>query len=350
MTDDAAWQRTIDRLLERGAERGCIELSQVEDVVEELELDDDATAALFARLDDDEIEVRDNCGHPAPESTYSNGEVVGMTTDTVRLYLDEIGKFPLLTADEEVELAKRVEAGDREAKERMIQSNLRLVVHFAKRYQNQGLSLLDLIQEGVFGLNRAVEKFDWRRGYKFSTYGAWWIRQSIHRALQKQSRTIKLPVHLAELEHRVSRVERELTDRLSRAASDEELASAARITVQQLQRLRDAARVVTSLDAPIGESSEATFGELVACEPSTIEETLHVSLGQASLRRAVAALPEPDRDVIRLRYGLDGGEPWSIAAIARQLELSQRRVSRIEARALARLSVEREVEALRETG
>jgi RNA polymerase primary sigma factor len=350
MSDDAARQRTIDRLLERGAERGCIELSHVEDVVEELELDDDATAALFARLDDEAIEVEDNCGHPAPQSTYSNGEVVGMTTDTVRLYLDEIGKFPLLTADEEVALAKRVEAGDSEAKQRMIQSNLRLVVHFAKRYQNQGLSLLDLIQEGVFGLTRAVEKFDWRRGYKFSTYGAWWIRQSIQRALQKQSRTIKLPVHLAELEHRVARVERELTDRLSRPPSDEELASAARITVQQLQNLRDAARVVTSLDAPVSESSEATFGELVAGEPSTIEETLHVSLQQASLRRAVAALPAPDRDVIRLRYGLDGGEPSSIAAVARRLELSQRRVSSIEARALARLSVEREVEALRETG
>lgn len=144
MTDDIARQQTIGRLLERGAERGCVELSEVEEVVEELGLDDEATAGLLSRLYDEEIEVEDNCGHPAPQSTYSNGEVAAMTTDTLRLCLDEIGRFPLLSADEEIAFAKRVEAGDRRAKERMIQSNLRLVVHFAKRYQNQGLSLLDL--------------------------------------------------------------------------------------------------------------------------------------------------------------------------------------------------------------
>ncbi|MCZ7527491.1 MAG: sigma-70 family RNA polymerase sigma factor [Acidimicrobiia bacterium] len=348
MTEPTVEDR-IDALVAQGGERGCLELSDVQKVAEELELDDEASAALYTRLDEAGIEVHDNCGHEAAAPTYVNGNLAAMTTDTVRLFLDEIGRYPLLTAEEEVELAKRIEVGDEQAKEQMVLANLRLVVHIAKRYQDQGLTLLDLIQEGVFGVTRAAEKFDWRRGFKFSTYATWWIRQAIQRALQKQARSIKLPIRLAELERKVGRVERELTNKLDRVPTDEEVAEAAEIGLDELYELRDAARIVTSLDLPVGEG-ETSLGDLVAGRPSEIEEEVHVSLQEASLRQAVARLPEPARQVVMLRYGLGGDDPQSIAAISRELGLSERRVRKLETEALSRLAVEREIEALREAG
>ena len=215
------------------------------------------------------------------------------TTDALQLFLNEAARWPLLTAAEEVELAKRIERGDKAAKDRMINSNLRLVVSIAKKYQGHGLSLLDLIQEGIIGLIRAVEKFDWRRGFKFSTYATWWIRQAVQRGVANKSRTIRIPVHIAEREQKIARAERELTAKLGRPPTDAELAEAAKLSLKHVNEVRQAARAVTSLDKPLGDDNEASLGDLIAANPTTVEEEVHVSLARGDApqgaRRAARA-------------------------------------------------------------
>jgi RNA polymerase primary sigma factor len=338
----------LDALLARGEQEGCLELSELEAVVEALELDADEAEELYSDLERRGIELRDDCGREAvPDSTYVNGHLAEMTADSLQLFLNEIGRYKLLTAAEEVELAKRIERGDEQAKEAMINANLRLVVSIAKRYQGHGLSLLDLIQEGIIGLIRAVEKFDWRRGFKFSTYATWWIRQAVQRGVANKSRTIRLPVHIAEREQRIGRAERELHVKLGRAPTDEELASATRLSVEQVGEVRAAARAVTSLEKPVGE--EAQLGDLVAREEAPgPEEEVTVSLRQESLRVALGRLPDEERQVLELRYGLGGAEPASLEEVSRRLRVSRARVRQIEEDALERLSVMREIEALRE--
>jgi RNA polymerase primary sigma factor len=216
-------------LVEQGERDGCLPLSEVESLPAALGLEDDVVQELHEQLERRGIEVTDDCVRDgAGDPDYSNGELATGTTDSLQIFLNEIGRCPLLTAAEEIELAKLIERGDRAAKERMINSNLRLV-SIAKRYQGHGLSLLDLVQEGVLGLIRAAEKFDWRRGYKFSTYATWWIRQAVQRGVQNRSRTIRVPVHVAELERRASRVERELTAKLGRDPTEEEVAAEAKV-------------------------------------------------------------------------------------------------------------------------
>ena len=195
-------------------------------------------AALYEQLEERGIEVSDDCGRESDESTYVNGDLAVATTDALQLFLNEAGRYPLLTAEEEVELAKRIERGDKEAKERMINSNLRLVVSIAKRYQGHGLSLLDLIQEGIIGLIRAVEKFDWRKGFKFSTYATWWIRQAVQRGVANKSRTIRIPVHIVEREQKIARAERELAPKLGRQPTDEEIAKQAKLPLKQVREVR----------------------------------------------------------------------------------------------------------------
>jgi RNA polymerase primary sigma factor len=336
-------------LIDRGEERGCLDLSEVADIGQSLDLDDEALAALYAQIDERGIELHDNCGHAAPTPMVVNGDVAGATTDALQLWLNEIRRYPLLTASQEVALAKRVEAGDAEAKERMIRSNLRLVVSIAKKYQNQGLSLLDLIQEGIIGLIRAVEKFDWRRGYKFSTYATWWIRQAVQRGLANKARTIRLPVHVVQRETKVVRAERHLVTELGRDPTDEEVAEATGLPLKQVSEVRHAPRAVTSLDRPVGEEEEETIGQVfIRAEVPEPEEELHVSLRDEALRRAVDELPERDREVIRLRYGLAGEEPMTLDAIGKRLELTRERVRQIEAEALHHLASVREVAAYRE--
>src|ERR1043166_7176781 len=221
-------EESIETLTAEGGPQGCVNLTRLNEFAAEHELDDEDVRSLYEQLDERGVEVSDDCGRETERPTYINGDLAVQTTDALQLFLNEAGRWPLLTAQEEVELAKRIERGDMEAKERMINSNLRLVVSIAKRYQGHGLSLLDLIQEGIIGLIRAVEKFDWRRGFKFSTYATWWIRQAAQRGVANKSRTIRIPVHIAEREQRIARAERELSTKLGRVPSDEEIAKRAR--------------------------------------------------------------------------------------------------------------------------
>jgi RNA polymerase primary sigma factor len=279
---------------------------------------------------------------------YVNGDLAAATTDALQIFLNEAGRYPLLTAVEEVELAKRVERGDKAAKDRMINSNLRLVISIAKRYQGHDLPLLDLIQEGIIGLIRAVEKFDWRKGFKFSTYATWWIRQAVQRGVANKSRTIRVPVHISEREQKLRRAERELQAKLGRDPDEKEVARAAKLPLKQVREVRQAARAVTSLDRPVGEEGDATYGDIVAREEAPPpEEEVRVMLGREALHRAIAELPEREREVVKLRYGLNGdGDPASLEEIGRRLGLTRERVRQIEAVALERLAVNRELEAL----
>jgi len=299
------------------------------------------------QLDERDVELTDDCGLPEVEGTrYANTEVAGMTTDSLQLFLNEAGRYRLLTAAEEVELAKRIERGDPQAKDLMITSNLRLVVSIAKRYQGHGISLLDLIQEGIIGLIRAVEKFDWRRGYKFSTYATWWIRQAVERGVANKSRTIRIPVHVIERERKIAGAEHELMLDLERPPTDEEIAAKARLKLKHVREVRAAARTVASLDRPLGDDGDAAFGSLIPSDSPGVEEEIVVDLGKNTLRAAVERLPDREKEVIKRRYGLDGDrDPVSLEQIGRELGITRERVRQIEQRALEHLAGQREIAA-----
>jgi RNA polymerase primary sigma factor len=338
----------LETLLARGEDEGCVNLSQFNELVAADELDDDEIGRLYEQLEARGVDVTDDCGREQGDSTYVNGDLAVATTDALQLFLNEAGRWPLLTKEEEVELAKRIERGDAEAKERMINSNLRLVVSIAKRYQGHGLSLLDLIQEGIIGLIRAVEKFDWRRGFKFSTYATWWIRQAVQRGVANKSRTIRIPVHIADREQKIARAERTLAPKLGRQPTEEEVAKQAKLPLKQLREVRQAARAITSLDRPVGAENDAALGDLLASDQAPPEEELTVSLEQEVLRRAVAQLSVREQEVVKRRYGLNGDrDPASLEAIGRELGLTRERVRQIEANALEQLAVNREIEALK---
>src|SRR6478672_8231903 len=291
----------LQAMLEQGEELGCLNLSAVSEFLQEADLDEDQTTGFFEQLQERGIDLTDDCARP---------DAIGST------YLNEAGRYKLLTAPEEVELAKRIERGDKEAKDLMINSNLRLVVSIAKKYQGHGISLLDLIQEGIIGLIRAVEKFDWRRGYKFSTYATWWIRQAVQRGVANKSRTIRIPVHIVEREQKISRAERELTIKLERPPTDEEVARTAKLSLKHVREVHAAARAVTSLDKPIGDESDASLGDVVATDKGDVEEEVVVGLSEHLLRAAVEKLPEREQYVIKLRYGLNGDrDPMSLETI-----------------------------------
>jgi RNA polymerase primary sigma factor len=339
----------IETLISRGEELGCLNLSEVSELTHELDLSDEEAQAMADRLEARGIDVTDDCGRQADAPpSYANGELTTMTGDALQLFLRDVRRHPLLSAGEEVELAKRIERGDLEAKERMVNSNLRLVVSLAKKYQGHELSLLDLIQEGILGLIRAAEKFDWRKGYKFSTYATFWIRQAIQRGLANQGRTIRIPVHIGQRERKIARVERELAVQLERAPTDEEVATAAEITLKELEETRDAARTVTSLDRPVGEDENTSFGDLFASDEPEPSEEAEIALREEAVRSALENLPEQERRVIQLRYGINGDNPTPLREAGKQLGLSPERVRRIEHKALERLATTREVAGLAE--
>jgi RNA polymerase primary sigma factor len=279
---------------------------------------------------------------------YANEDLAAATTDALQLFLKEVRRYPLLTAAEEVDLAKRIERGDNDAKHRMINSNLRLVVSIARKYQGHELTLLDLIQEGILGLIRATEKFDWRRGYKFSTYATWWIRQAVERGLANGSRMIRLPVYVVDRERRIARTERALAAKLGRHPTDEETAREARLPLRQVSEVRAVARTVTSLDKPIGE--DTPFGELLVSDATQPAEEVEVSLREEALRTALADLPRDERQVIELRYGIARDDrPQTLEQVVQRLGISRNKVRRLEAEGLSRLAGRREIAALSES-
>jgi RNA polymerase primary sigma factor len=335
-------------LMEHAEEAGCVNLSAFTQVLSELELDDEEIAALYDQFEEHGVELTDDCSLPdVAETHYSNETVAAMTTDSLQLFLNAAGRYALLTAAEEVELAKLIERGDQRAKDRMINSNLRLVVSIAKKYQGHGLSLLDLIQEGIIGLIRAVEKFDWRRGYKFSTYATWWIRQAVQRGVANKSRTIRIPVHIVEREQKIARAERELVLQLERTPTDDEVAEKAKLNAKHVREVRNAARTVASLDKPVGDDSDTAFGDLVAHESGSVEEEVVVALGDDALHVAVKTLPPREQEVIKMRYGFGtDDDPKSLEEIGRRMGITRERVRQIETQALGRLALQREVAAL----
>jgi RNA polymerase primary sigma factor len=346
----AAVEERLQALLEQGEEAGCLNLSAIGEFLREAGMDDEQVEGFYEQLEERSITLTDDCARPeAAASTYVNGDLVAATTDALQLFLNEAGRYKLLTAAEEVELAKRIERGDKSAKDLMINSNLRLVVSIAKKYQGHGISLLDLIQEGIIGLIRATEKFDWRRGFKFSTYATWWIRQAVQRGVANKSRTIRIPVHIIEREQKIARAERELTLKLERPPTDEEVAKHAKLSPKHVAEVRAAARAVTSLDRPVGEG-DTMLGDLFAGQSPEPMEEVHLSLTENAVRRAVETLPDREREIVKLRYGLNGdADPKSLEEIGRIMGLTRERVRQIEARALRRLAERREIEALEGT-
>jgi RNA polymerase primary sigma factor len=347
---DDRQRAAVESMLDQAEEAGCLNVSDVASLVGRLDLDDEAQSQIEDEARRRGLEMTDDCGRQSVAATsYLNGELAGATTDALSLFLREVRRHPLLTAEQEVELAKRIENGDEAAKEQMVTSNLALVVSIAKRYPTDGMTLLDLIQEGIFGLIRAAEKFDWRRGFKFSTYATYWIRQAIQRGMENKERTIRIPTNVLQRERRLQRAEKELAAELGHAPTLEQAALRAELTVDEAHALRDMARTVTSLDRPVGEEGEASFGDLLAGEDPQPEEQVHMSLREDAVRRALRELPDREREVVELRYGMDGeGRPVGVQEIGRRMNLRQSEVRTLERRALEQLSTVRELAAMRE--
>ncbi|MGH2956277.1 MAG: sigma-70 family RNA polymerase sigma factor [Solirubrobacterales bacterium] len=345
---DREVQERVAGLIDAGRDRSCVELSEVDALAQETDLTNEQTEQVQELIEAAGLSVEDDCGKAAEQAGYRNGELAEATTDALQLFFNELRKHPLLTKEEEIDLSQRIERGDLEAKEKLINSNLRLVVSNARRYMRQDLNLLDLIQEGILGLIRATEKFDWRKGYKFSTYATFWIRQAIQRALESKERTIRIPNQVAQRERKVMRIERELAAKLGRDPSTEEVAKEAELDPAQVDEIRELSRVVTSLDRSVGDEDGASLGEFIPEEQAGPPEELSVSLRDETLKEAVYGLPEPERKVIQLRYGINGDEPTPLREASRRLEMKQSEVSELEKKALQRLGQLREIESLRD--
>jgi RNA polymerase primary sigma factor len=340
----------LDELVSRAQSRtpNCAELSELSELANEHDLSEEAIQALAEMLEERGFDVRDDCGRERVEPTrYNNADLADRTTDALSLFMQEVRRHPLLTRDEEVELAKRIERGDLAAKERLVNSNLRLVISNARKYEGLDLSLLDLIQEGILGLIRASEKFDYRKGFKFSTYATFWIREAIQRAIANRARTIRIPVHIGQLERKIGRAQRELVVKLGREPTDEELARAADVDVSDVRQAQEVARVVTSLDRPVGDEEDITLGALLPSEDRGPEEEVDIALRGDALRTALERLPEPEREVVKLRYGIDVEEPTPLRETGRRLGITSDAVRKLERKALAELAASRELEGLR---
>ena len=362
MADEGATQRLaqqfadseeLEQLLDVAEAAGVVGRAELVEVADAADLETHELETLMREFEEGTIEIIDR---KAPEAAAAAAtpatkwvgveSTTEVSTDPLQLFLREVGRHPLLTAAEEVELAKRIERGDVSAKRRMIESNLRLVVSIAKNYRNQGLPFLDLIQEGVLGLIRAVEKFEWQRGWKFSTYATWWIRQACQRAIADKARTIRMPLHVVERMQKMSQAERRLGMSLAREPTLEEIAEEASLPLQQAIDVRGWARVSTSLDHPIGEEEDAVFGDLVAGNEPLPEVEVEERLRNEALDRALETLPTRDRKVLELRYGLRGEGPHSLEQIGERLDLTRERVRQIEVESLKRLASLREIDAV----
>jgi RNA polymerase primary sigma factor len=324
-------------LLDSGRENGSLGADEIALALDDLELDASQLDDFYSALDELHIEVV-NGSPPAEQEVQVKVDEREVSTDSLQLFLKDIGRVDLLTAAQEVELAKRIERGDHGAKQMMVEANLRLVVSIAKKYRNQGLPFLDLIQEGTIGLVRAAEKFDYRKGFKFSTYATWWIRQAVARGLADKARTIRMPVHIVEHLGKMKRAERTLCTRLGREPTLEEIAAEAHLTLEQAQRVRAAARASVSLDQPIGSEQDTVLADLLAGDEPPPEEAAEVALRRDGVRAVLRCLPDLERQVIGLRFGLDDAEPETLEQIGRRVGLTRERVRQLEGQALRRLA------------
>jgi len=340
------------QLIEGAEERGFVEPAELEAFALEHDLADEEVEQLARELETIGIEVSkpadeaSETASAAASSTVYEAEPASGAADSLQLFLADVGRHKLLTAAEEVYLAKAIERGDPTAKRRMIESNLRLVVSIAKGYRGLGVPFLDLIQEGTLGLNRAVEKFDWRRGYKFSTYATWWIRQSVQRAVANHARTIRVPVHVVERQQKLGRAARRLEVELGREATKDELAEATGLPIQHVDEALSAAHASVSLNQTVGADDEGELGDLFADrEAADPFDEAEESLRRQGVRKALDALPERERRILELRFGFEG-EPWTLEAIGHELDLTRERVRQLEGQALARLAALRDLQSV----
>src|SRR3954447_6543232 len=346
----------LEALLARAEDVGCVAASEIAELAQSLNLEDDEVNELHAVIEAHGLDISDDCARTLPEgavqpTAYTNSELAVYTTDALQQFLNEAGRHRLLTPQEELDLARRIEMGDLDAKERLTTHNLRLVVSIARKYQGLSeLCLLDLIQEGMLGLIRAVEKFDYRKGFRFSTYATLWIRQAIQRGIADKGRTIRLPVHVAQRERKIATVERQLSTKLGREPTAEEIAEAAELPLEQVTEMLDVSRTVTSLDRPIGDEDDTSLGNLMGSGQATTEEEVEVALSRQAVRAAVEQLPDRERQVIKLRFGLDGEErePLPLSQLQRELGMGREELRAIERRALQHLALRRELAALSE--
>ena len=326
-------------LLAQAEEAGAISDQDLRGTLDELDLTDTQVEDVYRALDaaDVEIVAEELADEVRPALDLSTREV---STDTLQLFLKDIGRVPLLTASQEIELAKRIEKGDQRAKQHMIEANLRLVVSIAKNYRNQGLPFLDLIQEGTIGLVRAAEKFDYRKGYKFSTYATWWIRQAVARALADKGRTIRMPVHVVEKLNKGARIERRLLAELGRDPSLEELSEAADVSVADIEYIRRSAQAPISLEKPVGEDDESSFGDFIQ---DTVgprpDEAAEAVMQREALQGILGMLSYRERRVLELRYGLDGNDPRTLDEVGRAFNVTRERIRQIENQSLRKLQV-----------
>ncbi len=347
-------------LIAQGRERGYLTFEHIAATLEEVEVTKEQVHDLHAYLIEHGVDVIAEDGLTAYKEAKESGQpgsskkpeldlTVEPSLDSLRLYLRSIGRVDLLTADQEIELAQRIERGDMVAKRHMVEANLRLVVSIAKGYLGRGLSFLDLIQEGSLGLIRAVEKFDYRRGYKFSTYATWWIRQAVTRAIADKARTIRIPVHMVEKLNRVTHVERQLVQRLGREPEPAEIAAELKVSVREVRDILRVAQMPISLEKPIGDEEESELGDFVADE--TTEEPFESAtenLQREDIQKALDALPERERQVIELRYGLRGHEPLTLEEVGRAFGVTRERIRQIENNTLKKLKQLPEAQRLRE--
>ena len=354
----------VKGLVVKGQQDGVISYGEVATAVNEVDLDESDIEELYAYLERQGVELVEDvdpaqaAAHAAETESDKRGKrrktaaldlKPDMTTDSLQLFLKDIGKVRLLTAQEEVELAKRIERGDLDAKQKMVESNLRLVVSIAKNYRNQGLPFLDLIQEGTLGLVRAAEKFDYRKGFKFSTYATWWIRQAIARALADKARTIRIPVHVVEKLNKIGRAERKLVTELGREPTPDEIAEVTGSDPEEVDQIKRSAQAPVSLEKPVGDEEESEFGQFIADEKaeSPFERAADL-LTKEALREALENLSYRERRVLELRYGLGGEHPRTLDEVGRTFNVTRERIRQIENQSLKKLQSLAEAQKLRE--
>jgi RNA polymerase primary sigma factor len=333
-------------LLEAGREHGHLSADEIALALDELDLEPGQIDDFYHALEELQIEVIAGAGEEEQEAAEEPREV---STDALQLFLKDIGKVDLLTAAQEVELAKRIERGDHEAKQEMVEANLRLVVSIAKKYRNQGLPFLDLIQEGTIGLVRAAEKFDYRKGFKFSTYATWWIRQAVARALADKARTIRMPVHVVEKLNKIVRSERKLRAELGREPTAVEIGRDLDLTGDEVEHIRRSAQTPVSLEKPVGDEDESEFGHFITDENLPLpDEEAEITMRKETLRKILGTLSSRERQVLELRYGLDGQHPRTLDEVGRTFNVTRERIRQIENQSLKKLRALADAGKLRE--